>query len=154
MAESELFKTSLSKSMSLCSQREYCCSDIREKLHSWGIGNADAEKIISILIKEKFIDEERYSLAFVKDRFKHNKWGKMKISAHLRAKSIPGEIIRSALGSIEDELYRETVKEILISHRKSIKAKNQYDLKGKLLRYGLSKGFESGLLYDLLNDLD
>jgi len=46
------------------------------------------------------------------------------------------------------------IKDMILSRRKSVKAKNQYDLKGKLLRYGLSKGFESSLLYDILNDLD
>jgi regulatory protein len=154
MAEGELFKTALSKSMALCSQREYCCNDIREKLISWKIGSNDVERIISALVKEKFIDEERYSSAFVKDRFKHNKWGRVKISAHLKAKSIPAETIRAALDSIDYEQYRNTLEDILISHRRVIKAKNRYDLKGKLLRYGLSKGFESALLYDLLNDLD
>lgn len=154
MAEKELFKTSLSKAMALCSRREFCCSDIREKLQSWGLGSIDTEKIITSLIKEKFINEERYASAFVKDKFNYNKWGKIKIAAHLRAKAIPGDVIKSALDSIDNVLYKKTIKEILFSHRRSVKAKNQYDLKGKLLRYGLSKGFESNLLYDLLNESD
>jgi regulatory protein len=154
MAEKELFKTLLSKAMALCARQELCSNDMREKLLSWGLAKTDAERIITELIKEKFINEERYSYAFVKDKFNYNKWGKIKIAAHLRAKSIPGDLIQSALNSIDNDLYKQVLKELLLSHRRSVKAKNQYDLKGKLLRYGLSKGFESNLLYDFLNDLD
>ena len=113
----------------------------------------DAEKIIGVLISEKFIDESRYASAFVRDKFKYNKWGKVKIAAHLRAKKLPSDVIKSALDSIEDEQYKKSLCDLIESHRRSVKAKNQYDLKAKLLRYGLSKGFESNLLYDILNDL-
>lgn len=153
MAENTLYKIALTKAMALCSRREYCSEDIRARLQSWSVSEKDAEKIISALIKENFLNEARYSEAFVKDKFRYNKWGRVKIAAHLKAKSIPGELIRSALDSIDDKLYRNTLKELIASHRKSVKAKNQYDLKGKLLRYGLSKGFESSLLYDLLNEM-
>jgi regulatory protein len=114
----------------------------------------DSKKIIDTLVKENFINETRYSEAFVRDKFTYNKWGKIKIAAHLKSKSIPGDLIKTSLDVIDNELYIKTLKEIIFSHRKSVKAKNQYDLKGKLLRYGLSKGFESHLLYDLLNDPD
>jgi len=151
MAESELFKTAVSKAMKLCAQREYCREDIRLKLHSWGVAERDTEKILAGLIKENFINESRYALAFVKDKFRYNKWGKVKIRANLKMKKIPAEIINSALGSIDPDLYGKTLEELLVAHRRSVKGKNQYDIKGKLLRYGLSKGFESELLYDILS---
>ncbi len=152
MAESELFKTALLKAMALCSHREYCSEDIRIKIHSWGVAERDTEKIVGNLIKENFINEKRYSEAFVKDKFRYNKWGKVKIIASLRMKKIPADVINSALNSIDNELYKKTLEELLTIHRRSVKAKNQYDLKGKLLRYGLSKGFESELLYDILSE--
>jgi len=152
MSENALLKTALSKAMAHCSRREFCNNDILIKLQSWGVGNSDAEKIIGILIKENFINESRYANAFVKDKFKYNKWGKVKIAAHLRTKNISSDIIRVALDSIDSEIYIKLLKEIIAGHRRSVKAKNQYDMKAKLMRYGLSKGFESSLLYDLLND--
>lgn len=153
MTDNNIVNIATKKAMALCSKREYCVSEITEKLKSWNTSDSDAEKIIRILIRENFINEKRYSEAFVKDKFNHNKWGKVKIASHLRVKSIPDELIRHALESVDEDLYKKRMKEIVLEHRKSIKAKNQYDLKGKLLRYGLSKGFESSLLYDLLNDL-
>ena len=151
MNESEIFKASLSKSMALCSKREYCPEDIRVRLREWGQNEQGIRKIIEILISEKFIDEIRYSRAFARDKFNYNKWGKLKISAALRMKKIPSGIISDALESIDNELYLNTLKNLILSHRKTVKAKNQYDLKGKLMRYALSKGFENGLVYDILN---
>jgi regulatory protein len=154
MAESELFKSALNKAMALCAGREYSPGDIASKLHSWGINSIESERIIGLLKKDNFINEERYALAFVRDKFKYNKWGKLKISAHLKTKNIPVEIIKNALDSVDDETYKQTLINLLSAHRKAVNAKNDYDLKAKLLRYGLSKGFESSLLYDLLNEIE
>jgi regulatory protein len=154
MSENILYNTALNKAMSICSVREYCIEDIALKLQSWGVTKNDSEKILATLLKENFINEQRYAEAFTRDKFRYNKWGKVKISAHLRAKKISAEIIRSALEKIDNELYRTFIKDLLTAHKRTVKAKNQYDLKGKLLRFGLSKGFESEILYDLLNDLE
>jgi regulatory protein len=153
MAETQLYKSALSKAMALCSQREYCKDDIKTKLQSWSVSDPDSLKILTVLIKENFINEKRYAEAFVKDKFNYNKWGRVKIRANLKIKKIPADIISAALESIEQELYRKIAEDLLKNHRRSVKAKNQYDLKGKLLRYGLSKGFESDLLYDILSEI-
>jgi regulatory protein len=144
----------LKKAMALCARRELCSEDIRIKLDSWGITDLNANKIISTLIRENFINEDRYANAFVKDKFRYNSWGRVKIASYLRAKKIGSELIQSALDSLDEEHYRQTIRDIMAVHRKSIKAKNQYDLKGKLMRFGLSRGYESNLLYDILNELE
>ncbi|MGD0583427.1 MAG: regulatory protein RecX [Bacteroidales bacterium] len=154
MAETSMSDIALKRAMALCAGREMCRSEISHKLSSWGVSENDAGIIISKLVKEKFIDEERYSSAFVRDKFRYNKWGKVKISAALKMKNIPGEIISLALGSIDDETYLSALRDIISHQRRKVKAKNQYDLNGKLLRFGLSKGFESHLLYDLLNETE
>jgi regulatory protein len=154
MVKKALFIIALNKAMDQCSRREFCCDDIRIKLSQWGVENDDADKIIETLIRENFINEPRFAAAFVRDKFKYNKWGKVKIAAHLRHKKIPSDILASALDSIDNEQYKKLLRELIESHSKSVKAKNQYELKAKLLRYGLSKGFESSLLYDMLNGLE
>jgi regulatory protein len=154
MSENTLFKVALNKAMALCSHREFCSADLNGKLESWGVGNIDTEKIINILKKENFINESRYANAFVRDKFTYNKWGKIKIAAHLKIKKIPTDIIKMSLDSIDNEIYTKCIKELITNHRRAVKAKNQYDLKAKLLRYGLSKGFESSILYDILNDIE
>jgi regulatory protein len=154
MAENKLFNTALNKAMALCAEREMCFSDINRKLISWGVGGDDSDKILNLLTQGSFVDEERYAGAFVKDKFKYNKWGRLKISAALKMKKIPDELIRKALDLIDDAEYRDLLKSMIAKQRKTVKSKNQFDLKGKLLRYGLAKGFESHLLYDLLNEME
>ena len=149
----ELFKIALSKAMAICSRQELCCEDIQNKLLSWGTGNNDAGKIIEILQNENFINESRYAAAFVRDKFKYNKWGKVKIAAHLKSKKIASDIITNALDSIDHDQYINLLRGLIENHKKTVRAKNQYDLKAKLLRYGLSKGFEGNLLYDILNEM-
>jgi regulatory protein len=146
------FNTALSKAMTLCAGREMCYSDIRQKIISWGIRDESIDKILNLLTESKFIDEERYAVAFSKDKFRYNKWGRLKIGSGLRMKKIPDEIIRKALDSINETEYIELLRILIEKQRRSVKAKNEYELKGKLLRYGLSKGFESHLLYNLLNE--
>ena len=67
--------------MALCAGREMCLSDIRRKLILWGVKSDDTDNILNLLIQGKFIDEKRYAAAFVKDKFRYNKWGKIKIGA-------------------------------------------------------------------------
>jgi len=153
-SENALYRIGLDKAMAQCSRREFCVDDIRSKLSLWGLEKDYADKVIKTLIDEKFIDETRYASAFVRDKFKYNKWGRVKIAAHLKSKKIPEVTITEALSSIDNDQYINFLRRLLEDHRKTVKAKNKYDLKSKLLRYGLSKGYESSLLYDILNDLD
>jgi regulatory protein len=145
-----LFDIALKKTMSLCAGREYCYSEIRQKLSTWNVTENDAEKILKKLTEGKFIDETRYAIAFSKDKFRYNKWGKLKISTALKMKRIPDEIISIGLNSIDDTEYLDLLKTIIEKQKKTVKAKNPYELKGKILRHVLSKGFESYLVYDLL----
>jgi regulatory protein len=152
MADRERYNVLLKKAMAYCAGRECCRSEMGLKLNSWSADEEESEKILTQLVKEKFIDEDRYASAFVRDKFRYNKWGRVKIGAALRQKKIPSDIISRAFEGIDETAYREALETIISSHRRTVKSKNQYDLKGKLLRYGLSKGFESHLLYDILNE--
>jgi regulatory protein len=150
MAEEIQFKTALTKAMRICSRRELCISDVETKLESWGVTQPDTHRIVDILLKENFINEERYAKAFVNDKFSYNKWGKIKIATHLKAKRIPPATISLALDTIDNSQYIATIEALLKSHKRTIKAKNNYELKAKLLRFGLSRGFESSLLYEFI----
>lgn len=154
MNEKEPVKSALNRAMALCASHEYCSEDIRIKLVSWGIKGPDADGILVRLRKENFINDERYAKSFVSEKYNTYKWGRIKISAHLKAKHISPENISSALEVIDEAEYRNNIREILASHRRMVKARNKYDLKGKLLRFGLSKGFETSILYDILNEPD
>lgn len=154
MKEENNSETALKKAMALCAGREYCTGDIREKLHAWGITGNECDRLLAVLIKQGFIDDNRYASAYASDRLRQNKWGKIKIAAMLRSKGIDEKVITNALNNIDNDEYQRIIKEEISSHRRTVKSKNRYDLKGKLLRFGMSRGYESHILYDLLNDLD
>lgn len=152
MERQELIKSALNKAMYLCSKREYCREEIRQKLVSWDVSNSDSEKILESLVAERFIDESRYANAFTRDKFKYNKWGKVKIASQLKLKRIPKDIISESLGGIDHDAYVQLLKDLLTAQKKRTKANSEYELKGKLLRFALSKGFESSLVYEILWD--
>ena len=154
MAEQKQGEELLQRAMRACSEREYCISDISALLDRWGADSKEMhERVIERLVKEKFVDEHRYSRAFVLDHFRHSQWGRVKIGTALKQKKVDPEAIASGMESIGEEEYLELLQKILVDQRRKIKAKNRLDLKGKLLRHALGKGFESHLVYDAINSL-
>ncbi len=141
------------KAAYLCSKTEKCTSEIQEKLRLWGLSAEDSEPIIKKLIAEKYIDDERFARAYVKDKFRFNHWGKQKIAHLLRAKNISSEILELAFEEIEEEGYSDELKKLLTDKLKSTKGKDKYDLRSKLMRFALGRGFESGKIYELFKEL-
>lgn len=144
----------LQKAQKVCSGREYCISDIMSLLDRWGARDEKTKSaVINKLIGEKFIDEVRYCRAFARDHFTYSQWGRVKITQGLKSKNIPAEAIASGLKAIDEGEYLALLRKIIGEQQKRIKAKNKYDLKGKILRHALGKGFESHLVYDVINSV-
>jgi len=137
------FEKALIKVRKICASKETSASDIRHKLHEWKISENDSEKIIQNLYDEKFIDEHRYAMAAVKDKFRLNKWGAYKIKQFLKQKGIPETIINEALKSIDTGDNSEMLEKVLSAKLKSLTGGPTRENKFKLLRYAQSKGFES-----------
>jgi regulatory protein len=141
------------KAAFLCSRSEHCSSDIQEKLKLWGHSAEDSELVIAKLVEEKYIDDERFARAYVKDKFRFNHWGKQKIAFMLRSKNISSEIMELAFEEIEDEGYSNELRKLLTDKEKSIKAKDQYDKRNKLMRFAMGRGFESDQIYAVLKEM-
>ena len=147
-------KDARERAMNMCSRSEKSIADIAEKLKHWGLESEhDRQKLISELLENDFINEERYCRAYVRDKHMFNRWGKIKLRNMLRAKKINNNIIEEALAELETDKYYETLKNELYKKRKSIKAKNLYDLKTKLVRFGASKGYEADLIFRAIDEL-
>lgn len=131
----------LSKLTALCSRSEHCCHDIKEKLRRWEIDETTSQKVIDYLKKEKYIDDSRYARFFVNDKVKFNKWGRRKVEQALRMKGIAEEDYEEALSSVEDADYESVLQPLLKSKMKSVKAKNDYEFRMKLIRFAVGRGF-------------
>jgi regulatory protein len=148
------YQEALSYTMDLCSRQEKCSSEIREKLIKFKLTEAHIEKVLQTLKKEGFIDESRYSGMFVRDKLRLNRWGKIKIRYMLAAKKIPDEIIRDAIGGIDDHHYLEILKEELSKKSHQIKEDNPFSQRNKLARFAQQRGFESGLIFQVLDEMN
>lgn len=146
-------KQALARIQKICSAQEKCSFDVRRKLFDWGFENMAIEKIINSLIEDKFVDDNRFAKSFVREKFRFNNWGRIKIAYALKQKRIPESTINLALEEIEEEQYLHVLETELIKKKKSIKTKNQFDLKGKLLRFGQSKGFEIEYILRVIENL-
>ena len=126
----------------MCSRREYCEYDIREKLKKSQLDDTDITAVIKELKERNFINDERFATAYAKDKFQFNGWGKRKIAMMLSFKNIDDDTISNAINNIEQDPYKEKCLALLKSKAKSIKAENLSELKNKLLRFSIGRGFD------------
>lgn len=132
----------IKKVAACCSSAEYCRAEISDKLQRWGIAYEAISRIINWLETEKYIDEERYCRAFVNDKFRFAKWGKVKIAQELYMKKIPSDIAWCHLNRIDEDEYLSVLRSLLTAKRKSIHAQDDREENRKLIRFAMSRGFE------------
>lgn len=130
------------KAEAYCSSVERCVAEVEAKLDQWGATPEIIEKVIKHLLAEKYIDQKRYSSAFVRDKYRFNQWGRVKIAQALRMKRIPADIINLGMEEIDEQEYHDILSALLEQKKKSVKAKTEYERNGKLIRFAIGRGFE------------
>ena len=103
----------------LCAQAEHCQQEMRDKMKRWGLDEMAQNRVIGRLVKERYIDDERYARAFVNDKIRYNKWGRRKIQQGLWQKRIDDDIQQRVLDEVDDEEYLSVLKPLLKQKRKS-----------------------------------
>ena len=119
----------------------------------WKIPAGQAENILKKLLDDKFVDELRYAKSFVRDKFRLNKWGRIKLEYALRQKKIDEKIIQDALAEIDEKKYFNIVAELLQGKSKTLKDKDPGIIKAKLIRFAQSKGFEYHVIRQALQTI-
>ena len=125
----------------LCAQAEHCQHEMLEKMRRWELSAEAQARVMERLVKERYVDDERYARAFVKDKVRYNKWGRRKVEQALWQKHIDEDIRQRALDEVDDEEYLTVLRPLLQQKRKSTKAQSDYELNQKLVRFALSRGF-------------
>lgn len=136
------FEQGLQRAAALCCQSEHCVADITEKLLRWGVSSEDSDRIIDRLIDEKYIDESRYALAYVRDKVRFSHWGRVKIKIMLRMLRISEQDIRNAFDSFDEDEYLGVLEDVIESKRRTLPEAESYASRGKLIRFALQRGFE------------
>ena len=134
-----------------CAYQERCHSEVREKLYSFGLYKKEAEQILSQLIEENYLNEERFAIQFAGGRFRIKHWGRVKIKYELKQKQVSEYCIKKALASIDEGDYLNIFQKLFDVKLKSLRSeKNIFIKKKKLQDHLLQRGFESGLVRELI----
>lgn len=142
------------KGAALCAMSEQCCDDMLRRLNRWAIPRDKAEAVVARLVKERFIDEERYARAFVRDKFRYNHWGRVKIELELKRRHIAPAHIEAGLEELKEEDSLEALREIIRKKRPMVKGRNEYEIRGKLIRFALGRGFQMDDIVKVVGSLD
>lgn len=132
----------LSALMRQCARAERCSGDALRLMRRWGVADDEARKVLARLVAERFIDDERYAAAYVRDKSRFSGWGAHKIRLSLKAKGIAPAIVEKALGQIDKTTSNESLAQIIERKAARTTYKDKWDLKAKLIRFGLSRGFD------------
>jgi regulatory protein len=143
----------LAQLMRLASRAEKSSGDARRLMRGWGIPQADAERILARLVSLKFIDDGRYAAAYVREKVRFSGWGAHKIRAALAAKGVPRKIVDDALREIDTGALEERLEKYLKRKRLTIKTENPYEVRTKLIRYGLSLGYDYDRVFDCVENI-
>ena len=135
----------------LCSRSEQCSSDIRKKIIAFDLDNDIVDDIIEELKAEKYLNDERYIKAYVADKFRINKWGRIKMRHYLRMKGLPEDVIKNELDEIDEEKYKTVLIKTMKTKAKTVKKKNRYEKMGQIIRFAQTRGFEPELIHRYMN---
>ena len=143
----------LTKMQRYCAYQERCHQEVRNKLFRLGFGGSALEEIISQLIEEGYLNEERYARLFVQGKFRMNQWGKTKIIQALLRKRVSKKCIEYALAQIDSEVYLVTLRTLLSKKNASPQNENLVSRRNKMYQYAVRKGYESDLVIETLDSL-
>lgn len=140
----------LQKIKHFCTYQERSHYQVKEKLYSFGLYKKEVETILSQLIEENYLNEERYAIAFTSGKFRIKKWGRIKIKYELTQNKLSDYCIKAALRSIDEKEYEKTLCQLFEAKKKTLHTeKNIFIKKQKLFAYLMQKGFEPALINDL-----
>ena len=136
-----------------CAYQERCHREVTEKLYGYGLYKKDVEIILSRLIEENYLNEERFAIAFAGGKFRIKQWGRVKIKYDLKQKGISNYCITLALKEIDEETYLETLKTLATKKWESLKGEQYLNRRAKTTGYLLQKGFEQHLIGAVIEEI-
>ena len=128
--------------MRLCARAEKSQEDARRLMRGWGLAEREGEQVLARLVRDRFIDDARYAGAFVREKLRLSGWGGYKIRTALQRKRIDRALIDAALAEADRSGMDERLRRQLERKARTAKYSTQYELKTKLIRYGLSLGYD------------
>ena len=152
-------KKFLTKEQALQKLRQYCAyqershNEVQQKLYELGIHKLHHDEIISTLIEEDYLNEERFAKAFAGGKFRMKDWGRKKIYYALKEKRVSEYNIKQAMKEIDEEAYLKNLKELVEEKYESLKGEQYLTRKKKTIDYMVQKGYEFDLVSKAIAEL-
>lgn len=143
-------KVGLAKAEHFCAYQERAQQEVRDKLYEWGLYTDAVERIITTLITDNFLNEERFAKAYTQSKFNMKSWGRNKIKQGLKLKRVSDPLIRKALLAIDADDYYNMLEKVIDKKNNQLTEKDAFKRRYKLQQYALSRGFENDLIIDCL----
>jgi len=144
----------LPKAKHYCAYQERCHREVKDKLYGFGLNTKEVDQILSTLIEENYLNEERFAIQFAVGHFRSKKWGRVKITHALKQKQVSAYCIKKALKQIDEDGYLKTLEKLFEEKLKTVKSeKNIFIKKRKLQDHLMQKGYETDLIRELINKL-
>ena len=140
----------LQKLRHFCGYQERCHSEVKEKLYNLGVFKKDHDEIVAALIEEKYLNEERFAIAFAGGKFRLKQWGRVKIEYELKQKQVSSYSIKKALKQIDEEVYLRVLNKLAEEKYVALKDKQFLVRKKKTMNYLAGKGFEMELVREVV----
>lgn len=153
-------KKFLTKEQALQKLRQYCAyqershHEAQQKLWELGVPRAQHDEILSTLIEEDYLNEERFAVLFAGGKFRMNDWGRKKILYALKEKRVSEYSIKKALKEIPEDDYEKKLTELVEKKYDSLKGEQHLARKRKTIDYMLQKGYEMDLVTGVLKRLE
>lgn len=149
------YTEALLKAQRYCVYQDRCHQEMRFKLVQWMVYGDDLENILADLVQEGFLDELRFARSFARGKFRMKQWGRLRIVGELKKREISEYCIRAGLAEIDEEDYRQTLRELLAKKSAQLDAGfTAFERRQLLIRHGMTKGFESELVKRLAGELE
>ncbi|WP_298779588.1 regulatory protein RecX [uncultured Polaribacter sp.] len=136
-----------------CVYQDRCHKEVEQKMKEFNLIPEARELILLSLMKDNFLNEERFSKSFARGKFRIKNWGKQRIVRELKFKDISAYNIKTALKEIDDEEYIVTIYKITENRNVVISESNIYKRKKKLIDFLMRKGFENNLIFETVNNV-
>lgn len=136
--------------MHLCARGERSTGDALRLMRTWGVPEGERTAVVEKLVAQRYIDNRRYAEAYTREKSNLAGWGPKKIALQLRIKGIESHIIAETLRMLDDDTRRTHLDERLRRKIRTTKAATSYELRGKLLRYALSLGYDYDMSHSIV----
>lgn len=144
----------LQKLSALCARAEHSSGEMLEKMRRWQLSEDARERVLDRLIHEKFVDDERFARLFVREKIRFDRWGRRKIEQALYQKGVASDISRRVLDEVDDEAYVAELKKLIAAKRRSVQAESDYEMRAKLTKYALGRGFDYNVIRQCIDGAD